>query len=88
MDFEIFVCSFAMDSRELVRVCGKLSGMSDCILYLPQVYLSHNGRPYVGKKSEHRSDLVPGGGLNTDPDHILCAPVFFQKQENILRRFC
>ena len=30
---------FTMAFRKLVRVCADLSGMSDCILHLPQVYL-------------------------------------------------
>ena len=65
MEFEISVLIFTTHFRALVRVRGMFSGMPHCFLYLPQVYLSHNGRPYVGKKSEHRSDLVPGTGGNT-----------------------
>ena len=50
---------FTMDFRDVIRVRAGLSGMSDCILHLPQVYLSHLKNSYVGKMFEHRSDLVP-----------------------------
>ena len=53
------------------RVRADRSGMSDCILHLPQVYLRDLKNSYVGKKFEHRSDLVPSTRTNTDfPDHI------------------
>ena len=38
-----------MDFRGLIRVRAELSGMSHSITHLPQVHLSHNERPYVGK---------------------------------------
>ena len=58
LDFEIFVCSFATHFKNYKKVVR--------IAYytLPQVYLRHFKNSYVGKKSEHRSDLVPGGVRN------------------------
>ena len=47
-------------------VCGKLSGMSGSIIHFPQVHLSHLKKSYVDKKSEHRSELVPGARRFTD----------------------
>ena len=54
-----------MAFRNIVRVSSRLSGMSDCILHLPQVYLRHYKKSYVGKKIEHRSDLMPSTRKNT-----------------------
>ena len=50
---------FTMAFKNVIRVRAGLSGMSDCILHLPQVYLRDLKNSYVGKKFEHRSDLVP-----------------------------
>ena len=66
MDFENFVCISAMAFRELVRVLQCLSGTWPYTEGLPQAQLTLFWRPCAGKKSEHRSDLVPGGGENTD----------------------
>ena len=60
-----------MAFRNVIRVRAGLSGMSDCILHLPQVYLRDLKNSYVGKKFEHRSDLVPSTRKKTAlPDHI------------------
>ena len=45
-------------------------GMSGCFVHLPQVYLSHNERPYVGEMFEHQSDLVLGADGNTEHCHF------------------
>ena len=55
---------------ELVRVRARLSSMSGCFLHLPQVYLSHNERPYVGEMFEHQSDLMLGADGNTEHCHF------------------
>ena len=47
------------------RVRADRSGMSDCILHLPQVYLRDLKNSYVGKKFEHRSDLVASTRTDT-----------------------
>ena len=48
-----------MAFKNVIRVRAGLSGMSDCILHLPQVYLKDLKNSYVGTMFEHRSDLVP-----------------------------
>ncbi len=60
-----------MAFKNVIRVRAGLSGMSDCILQLPQGYLRDLKNSYVGKKFEHRSDLVPSTRKETAlPDHI------------------
>ena len=54
-----------MAFKNVIRVRAGLSGMSDCILHLPQVYLRDLKNSYVGKKFEHRSDLVPSTRKDT-----------------------
>ena len=49
MDFEISMLRFAMDFGELLRMSSRFSDMSDSIIHVPQVHLSHNERPYVGE---------------------------------------
>ena len=70
LDFEIFVFSFATDFKKVVRVGTKLSGMSGSIIHFPQVHLSHLKNSYGGKKSEHRSELVPSARRNLSSKSI------------------
>ena len=45
-----FRVTFIMAFKNVIRVRAGLSGMSDCILHLPQVYLRDLKNSYVGKK--------------------------------------
>ncbi len=60
-----------MAFKNVIRVRAGLSGMSDCILHLPQVYLRDIKNSYVGKKN--LASIRFGAEYSEEtalPDHI------------------